>query len=416
MCKIWIIKYTCEHELRLRRSECRGTVKIGPKSRTSACGRQPSLRLRATGACGSCQLAAANAALDLEAKTLEPTSPAEAFLCTRFSTERERILNDIEARRECISKQYPSGLNWKAPTTSHSGQKPGERSQAKRRRTSLLSKEVLPSDICGEASWTGDSITDWQSDGGSSQVASYGWEDWGSGYKKLSDEINEDKTSRADGGLPDPCRDQHEGLDEIEDGEEGLLCVDQHSCLDVDSETSTMAASSIEIEQTEKANVSDPAPPTLATYDNNNNDSALFDQTTNACQTFAAQACGPDTTRTPAEHTTTPTVPLTPSTNSLERPMSLLRTPALSEPPIPVPGPSHLESHTKRYLESDRGCHAFAPPKAESQLEESIKIRMKRRQTSHSGKDGGSLRQRSNGRGNWVEDITTCFDWVRVSS
>lgn len=428
MCKIWIFTYTCDHELKVRHSECRGSVKIGPKSKTPACGRGHCLRLRATGACGSCQSTRASEALDLEEKALELRSAAEAILCARFQDERDRISKDIEARRDRLCKDFPSQSNWKAPVTSYLGQKPGEKSQAQRRRTSLLRREVQPSEVCGEARWTDDIdfVADSQSEDAGAKADSFGWDDWGTGYKTLSDEIDEDKASRIDDGLPDLCRDQNEDL-EADQHREEVLSVVQHSCLEVDTEITTAEPSSIAVEEDDSqrpqsANKLGHVYPEIFTHSKqfDDNDSDPTSEHTNRAQPNPAQAFGPEaccgtTIYEPTYNTVAAIPPITPSTSEPDRPVPLLRTPVLSTAQTAIG-----VSQTAHLVESSQATQAVAPPTSVSRTEENVNIRMDRRQSG--SRERVARRQvsrgsgRGSGRGKWVEDLSGCFDLVRVGS
>lgn len=356
--------------------------------------------MRASGACGSCQLATANKALDLEAKTLEPASPAEAFLCTCFPEERDRVRGDIEARRDRLSEQYPAASNWKAPMTSYFGQKPGEKSQGKPRRTSLLSVEVLPAEIHGEASWTGDSdfAAGWQPDGASAKGVSYGWDDWGAGYKTLSEELDEDKVSRADNGLPNPNRDRNDALD-YEDSEDNTL-------LETTANQQIEPASGLD--QT-NAPVDDCIADTA--------DDMITNKHTDAPQALAPVPSSRTTISKSTDNTVAGIPPLTPCSNTTARPVPTLRTPP-AQACNAVSKTSHFANHNTACVEG-QASQAFAPPTSESLLAmstgENVKIRMGRRQQSRSGREDARV-QLSSGRGRWVEDLTSCLEWVRLSS
>lgn len=213
MCKIWSFRYSCPHldkprkpgedpppahELRLCKSACRETRKL-PKSKIPFCCKRTSLRIKILHPCGSCALEMQNEALDREQKTLE------LEMCTEASMDTfERQIAEIAAKKALLDEQYPSLMNWHAPTTPRYSQKPGEKSRTRPRKTSLLSKEVMPEDVPDPHPWDGGSIHDggWQFDTSDSKpAATCVWEDWGPEYKKLGEEIDEDKASRAVNGL-----------------------------------------------------------------------------------------------------------------------------------------------------------------------------------------------------------------------
>jgi len=252
MCKIWTFKYTCKHELKVRRSECRGTVKEGLTSEKALCKRTPTIRLKASSDCGECKLTAANEILDQELKTFDLASQEEASPDDQCEERRESKTKDIESRRDRLPNCFPAAMNWRSPSTSRFGQKPGEKLSATKRTTSLLRTEVKQDDIHNEAAWTGDvedaiASTEWEADTmGNGSNFSDGWDDWGTGFKTLSEEIDEDKTSRADEGLPDPCRDQTE-LDVFDED-------DHNATPDDEGNTETIA------------NISNAPPPTNAQH------------------------------------------------------------------------------------------------------------------------------------------------------